>query len=76
MPAIPSAASSPGKGARAEAGSPVVYNNLGVAYIMLGRHDEAIAACRKALELNPSFSARQEQSQLGPEREGKGAGPQ
>jgi tetratricopeptide (TPR) repeat protein len=35
--------------------SAVVYNNLGVAYIMLKRFDEGIAACRRAIELDPAF---------------------
>lgn len=35
--------------------SAVVYNNLGVAYILLGRIDEGIAACRRAVELDPAF---------------------
>jgi tetratricopeptide (TPR) repeat protein len=35
--------------------SAVVYNNFGVAYLLLKRYDEGIAACRKAIELDPSF---------------------
>ena len=33
----------------------VVYNNFGVAYILLKRYDEGIAACRKAINLDPTF---------------------
>ncbi len=36
-------------------GNPLIYNNLGVAYIMLKRFDEGIAACRRAIELAPNF---------------------
>ena len=35
--------------------SAVVYNNLGVAYNLLKRYDEGIAACRQAIRLDPNF---------------------
>jgi len=37
--------------------SAVAYNNLGVAYRRLGRFDEAVAAYKKALALDPSLGA-------------------
>jgi tetratricopeptide (TPR) repeat protein len=35
--------------------SAVIYNNLGVAYNLLKRYDEGIAACRQAIRLDPTF---------------------
>jgi len=35
--------------------SAVIYNDLGVAYNLLKRYDEGIAACRRAIRLDPTF---------------------
>jgi tetratricopeptide (TPR) repeat protein len=43
-----------------QAPSPALYNDLGRAYLGLGRRDDAVTALERALQLDPSSSAIQE----------------